>query len=168
MWLTWLALTWPVAVAAVNAVEFKDVLIDPDFKGFLESDPLLMEVAGARIFVLPNGKCVVIAVASVPIEDESSKARLERERVGRSKAIAYFVGERDGVLVSHVETTVEQDRVQLADGRERVESVSSFLGVNESRIIGMAKGLRVVGRWKSADETIFYLAMGAVVARDGQ
>jgi hypothetical protein len=152
-----------VGYAVTFAAEFSDVLIDDAFKGYLEAEPLLMEIPGAKIFVLPEGKCVMVSVASVPVVDGSPRERLRNELACKNKAMAYCIAERDGVTVTHVETSIDEDRIELRDETETVTSISRFLGITQSKVSGVLKGMRVVGRWKSADGSVFYLAMGAVV-----
>ena len=157
-----------VLLSTTSAAEFSDVRIDSKFKKYLKADPLLMELSGAKVIALPDGKHVVLAVASTVLKDGSPADRIRAERVCRLKALAYFIGDRDGVQIVHVERSADQTVIKIKAGKETAESVSEYLEQTEAKTRGIAKGMSVIGRWKSKDGSVFYLAYGAILDEDGE
>ncbi len=155
-----------VAVAG-DAPTFTDVRIDKPFDVYLRSNPLLMEVAGAKLIRLPDGKHVVLGVGATFLKDNSPKDRLRAETVCRVKALASVVAEKEGVQVAHVEQLNERTVVVLENGKEKGKSVSELLQMTKTQVQGIVKGMAIVGRWKSADGRTFYLAVGAVCDKKG-
>jgi hypothetical protein len=151
-----------------SAAEFSDVRIDSKFKKYVEADPLLMELTGAKILVLPDGKYIVLAVASTVLKDGSPRDRLRAERVCRPKALAYFIGDRDGVQIVHLERSVDKTRIEVKAGKETAESVSEYLELTKAKTRGIAKAMPVIGRWKSEDGAVFSLAIGTLLDKDGE
>ena len=156
------------AARVVVATRFSAVEIDPRFRPILTADPLLMEVTGAKVVDLGGGRRAVLAVASTEVRDGSAGDRLRAEKVCRAKALAAVVADRDGVQVARVEELTERTVVTVDRAGERGSSVSDYLQVTRSRVEGMARDMPVVGRWRSRDGAVFYLAVGAVVGPDGQ
>jgi len=154
-------------VAAQEPGRFREVEIDKAFAPYLLSSPLLMEIAGAKVIRLRSGNQLVIGVGATPIGDGSAKDRLRAELVCRSKALASIVAEKEGVTVAHVERLREKTVVVIQDGKEKARSVSDLLQVTQSQASGIARGMAVVGRWKSADGQIFYLALAVLCDKSG-
>lgn len=146
---------------------FSAVEIVPPFDRCLLANPLLMEVTGAKIIALPGKRSVIVAVASTVMKDNSSADRLRAEKVCRAKALAYVVQERKGVQVFHTEESKDKTTVVHRDGKETGKSVSEYLEITKTKVEGIAKDMPVVGRWKSKDGKVFYLAIGAMCDRDG-
>jgi hypothetical protein len=147
---------------------FSEIEIEKPFDTYLRSNVLLMEVTGAKVIRLGNGRQVVLAVASTPLKDNRAKDRLRAEKVCRAKALASVVAEKRGVQVSHVETVEEKTVVVLDGEKERAKSVSEALQVTKTKVEGITKDMPVVGRWKSKDRDVFYLALGVVVGKNGE
>src|SRR5262249_7469336 len=97
-----------LAVRADSAGPFRAVEIDPGFEGFLRAKPLLMEVLGANVIRLHNGKQVVLAVASTVLKDDSGDGRLRAENVCKIKALASIRAEKQRVQVAPVEQVREK------------------------------------------------------------
>ncbi len=154
-------------LAGADDEKFSDVLIDRAFAPYLQANPILMAVPGAKIIRLEDGKQVILAVASTVLADDRAKTRLDAEKVCRVKALASVVGEQKGVQVAHVEKVEERTVLVLEDGKERGKSVSEVLQITTARVKGLAPGMAVVGRWKSKDGQTFYLALGRVCDRKG-
>jgi hypothetical protein len=159
-----------VAILAADpaATMFSEVEIDPAFRDYLTSNPLLMETSGAKIIRLPKGRRVVISVASTTITDGSPQDRLRAEKVCRVKALASVVAEKQGVQVAHAVELKEQSVVVLDGDKESGKSISVLLDITTTRAEGIAKDMPVVGRWKSKDGDIFYIAIGAILDSNGE
>jgi hypothetical protein len=148
--------------------KFTDVKIDKAFAVYLQANPLLMEVPGAKIIRLQDGNQVVLAVASTVLKDNSPEEQLRAERVCRIKALTSIVAEKEGVQVAHVEKLKEKTVVVLEGNKETGKSVSELLQVTEAHVKGMAKDMPPIGRWRSKDGKIYYLAIGAVCNNKGE
>jgi hypothetical protein len=156
-----------VALAADDAPRFTGVRIEKPFDTYLRAQPLLMEVAGAKVIRLPDGKQVVLGVGSTVLKNNSARERARAETVCRVKALASVVAEQQGIQVAHVEQLKERTVVVLENGKEKAKSVSVLLQVTRTQVQGIARGMAVVGRWRSADGKTFYLAVGAICDRKG-
>jgi hypothetical protein len=150
------------------ANRFSDLEMEDAFRPYLTSNVLLMEVTGAKIIRLTDGKKVILSVASTAIKDGSAKDRLRAERVCRAKALANVVAERQGVQVAHMEKLEEKSRIVMDEKGETGTSVSELLQVTKTKVEGIAKDMPVVGRWKSKDGEVFYMALGAIISKDGE
>src|SRR4051794_32772175 len=60
---------------------FSSVEIEKPFDLYLQTNPLLMEVTGAKLIRLANGQRVVVAVASTVLKDTSPQERIRAEKV---------------------------------------------------------------------------------------
>jgi hypothetical protein len=149
------------------AERFSDVRIEKPFDRYLLANPLLMESTGAKVVNLPKKGSLVVSVASTVLNDSSAADRLRAEKVCRVKALAYLVQEKKGVQVFHTEESKDKTVVVNVDGKEHGTSVSEFLEVTRTKVQGIAKDLPVVGRWKSKEGDVFYLAIGGIVNEKG-
>jgi hypothetical protein len=167
---TGLLLLSALAIAAGTQPDerFADVEIENQFQAYLLANPLLMEVAGAKVIRLGNGNRVVLAVASSTLKDKSAKDRLRAEKVCRVKALASVVAEKGGVQVCHVEQVKEKTVIVIEDGKEKAKSVSELLSMTKTKVEGITRDMPVVGRWKSKDGEVFYLAIGVILDKDGE
>ena len=156
-----------VCLGAADADKFADVEIEPAFAEYLKANPLLMDVTGAKIIRLKNGNQVVLAVASTVLKDQSVKERPRAEKVCRVKALASVVAEKKGVQVYHVEMLKEKTAIVLDNGKETAKSVSELLQVTRTKVEGITRDMPVVGRWKSKEGDVFYLAIGAICDKKG-
>ena len=161
-----IVMTLLTASDASVAQRFSDVEIEDAFRPYLTSNLLLMDVTGAKIIRLRDGKTMILSVASTALKDESAKERLRAERVCRTKALANVVAERNDVQVCRTETLKEKSRVVIETKGESGTSVSELLQVTTSKVAGIAKDMPVIGRWKSKQGDAFYLAIGAIVDGD--
>jgi len=148
--------------------KFLDVEIEKPFDVYLSKQPLLMEVSGAKIIRLENGNRVVIAVASTALKDNSAKERLRAEKVCRTKAFASVVAEKEGVQVAQMERVKEETVIVMKGEKETGKSVSEYLQITTAKVQGIAKDMPVVGKWKSKDGDVFYLAIGMVCNSKGE
>ena len=150
------------------ADSFADVRIEKPFDSCLLANPLLMESTGAKVVKLPKKRSMVLAVASTVLKDGSAGERLRAEKVCKLKAFAYLVQEAKGVQVFHTEESKDKTIIVNENGKERGASVSESLEVTKTKVEGIAKDTPVVGRWKSKDGKVFYMAIGAIVGKDGE
>jgi hypothetical protein len=148
--------------------QFTDVVIDKRFKSYLQSNPLLMEVTGAKVIREKRGRLVLMSVASTVLKDESPSERLRAEKVCRVKAFAGMVAEKKGVQVCHVETLKEKTEVVIDNHIETGTSVSELIQVTQIKVEGITKDMPVIGRWRSKDGTVFYLAIGSFLDENGE
>jgi len=150
------------------ADKFADVQIEKPFSRFLMANPLLMESTGAKIIKLSGNRSLVVAVASTVLKDKSPDERLRAEKVCKLKAFAYIVQEQKGVQVYHAEESKDKTIIVNDNGKERGASVSESLEVTKTKVEGIAKDMPVVGRWKSKEGDVFYLAIGGIVNKKGE
>lgn len=150
------------------AVEFSDINIEEDFKPYLLSNKLLMEITGSKVIRLEKGKSLVLSVGSVVLTDNKAKTRIDAEKVCKSKALAYVVGEKYGVNVFNSQTLAEATQITLDNNQEKGKSVSEFLEITKSQTSGMVKGMPPVGSWMSKDKTVFYVAIGVFLDKKGE
>lgn len=153
---------------AAETPQFRDVVIEKQFLPYLLSNPLLMEVTGAKVIRQKNGQTVLLSVASTVLKGDSAKDRLRAEQVCRTKALVGIVAEKNGVQVFQVETLNEKTEVVIDEKGETGKSVSELLQVTQSKIEGMTKDMPVIGRWRSKDGDVFYLAIGRQLDKNGQ
>ena len=161
---------WLCCVALCNGAdkpEFDDVVIAKQFKPYLLSNPLLMEVTGAKVIREKKGRTILLSVASTVLKDESPPERLRAEKVCRVKALAGMVAEKKGIQVCHVETLNEKTDVVIDEKGETGTSVSELLQVTQTKVEGITKDMPVIGRWRSKDGMVFYLAIGSCLDENG-
>lgn len=147
---------------------FRDVEIETEFEPYLTSNRLLMEVTGAKVIRRKDATSVVIAVASTVLKDGSAKERLRAEKVCRVKALASVVAEKQGLQVAHTEQVKEETVVILDEAKERATSVMEVLQVTKTKVEGMTRDMPVIGQWRSAEGDTFYLAIGAIIDKNGK
>lgn len=147
---------------------FSDIDLEKPFDKYLLANPLLMEITGAKIIRLPGGNQVILSVASTVLKNNSAEERIRAERVCRIRALASVVAEKEGVHVYRVEESKEQRIVILENGQEKGKSVSELLELTRTKVEGITKDMPVVGRWKSQDGGVYYLAIGIMIDRKGK
>jgi hypothetical protein len=158
-----------VGFADEDQPKFRDVEINKPFDVYLRANSLLMSVTGAKIIQLPDGKRMIVGVASTPIRDGSARDRKRAETVCKNRALANILAEKKGVQVAHVEQVKKKVTVVLApDGKEKAKTVSQYLEMTRSKVEGVVRDFPVVGRWKSADGGLYYLAIGGVLDAKGR
>jgi|GEM_PF-1047224 len=148
--------------------QFPDVNIEADFEVYLKSNRLLMEISGAKVIRRKDGSSVVIAVASTVLKDSSAEERLRAEKVCRLKALTNVLAERNGVQIAHVEELKDETIVVVKNGAEKATSIMDLLKITKAKVEGITHDMPVIGRWRSAAGGTFYLAIGAVIDRDGK
>jgi hypothetical protein len=164
-----LLLSIAILCAQEPAPKFKDIEIEKPFDAYLLAHPLLMDVAGAKIVKLADGKVLVVGVAYTPIRDNSPDDRKRMNTVCKNRALAAILAEKQDILVAHVEKVDKKDVVVVdKDGKSSVKRVSEYFEMTQSRLEGVARDFPVVGRWKSSDGKIYYLAIGGVLNQKGE
>jgi hypothetical protein len=148
---------------------FTDVQIEKPFDTYLQAQPVLMELAGAKVIRLPDGNKLVIGVASTPIRNDSAEDRARAELVCKTRALVHILGEEQGVVIAHSEeidkkVTVVVDR----DGKRKTRTTSQYLDVTRAKLEGTVKDFPVVGSWKSGDGKVYYLAIGGILNARGE
>ncbi len=136
----------------------------PEFKPFLLSDPILLEVGGCKAFRTGDGKTVLIAVGIAEVKDQSAKDRIRRQKVAEQKAF--------GELAKHQEVEVtffsERFKSTAISSKNGVETGSSHK-ISSSRITVKAEAyfdeMLTVGRWYSGDGKLFCLAKGCMIPK---
>jgi hypothetical protein len=165
--LLWSALV--VLTPAADATEkFRDIEIEKPYDTYLRGNRLLMELAGAKIIRLRDGNRMLLAVGSTVLADNKPRTRLDAEKVCRAKALANLVAEKQGVQVARVEKIEDRTVVVIEDGKEKARSVAQVLEITKTQVRGLAPGLAIVGRWKSKDGQVFYLALGMICNSKGE
>ncbi len=154
--------------AAAEDAKFIDVVIEKPYRTYLLANPLLMEVAGAKIIRLQDGNRLLLAVGSTVLKDDKPRTRLDAEKVCRVKALASIVAEKKGVQVAHVEKIEDRTVIVIENGKETAKSVAEVMQLTKTEVRGLAPGMNVVGRWKSKDGEFFYLALGLICDKKGQ
>ena len=135
-----------------------DVVLEPAHAPLLKAHPLLMEIPGAKVIKTETG-FVLIGVGSAVIQGKASKDCINAEKIATTKARAALVGERDGIRVFQKTTVNEKTTITLADGKEKGKSVSSITQINQETISGAVTGSSVIGRWRSDDREVAYVAV---------
>ncbi|MEI8371833.1 MAG: hypothetical protein WCJ35_03255 [Planctomycetota bacterium] len=149
------------------ATKFSDVDLDPPFDKYLRASVALMGASGPKILKLADGKKVVIVVESVVLEDKSPKSILDGEKVCRLKALRDLVAGTQGVQIFSLQKSEDQTVNVRTEQGEKYKSVSQYMEITEIKLRTVARDLPVVGRWKSKDGLQLYLAIGAVLDKDG-
>jgi hypothetical protein len=157
-----------IPCAAKEPPGFTDVQIEKPFARFLKADPLLMEITGAKVIQHKDGRTILLAVASTVLKDKSAAEQLRAEKVCRIKALAAMVAEQKGVWVCHAETLNDVTTIVIDNKGEEATSVSELLKTTKTKVEGTTKDMPVVGRWKSKNGEVFYLAIGSILTRNGE
>ena len=58
--------------------------------------------------------------------------------------------------------------VVFENGDEKATNIMDLLKITKAKVEGITRDMPVIGRWRSADGDTFYLAIGAVIDRDGK
>ena len=158
-----------LALAPADAIDdkFRDVTLEKAYAPYLRN-ALLMEVAGAKVVRLKNGRRVVLGIGSVVLKDGAARTRIDAEKVCKVKALAAVVGEREGVQVAHEEKVADKTVIVLDDKGEKAKSVSEVMSITRTKTQGIVKGMSVVGKWMSKDRKVMYVALGSICDAKGE
>jgi hypothetical protein len=147
---------------------FCDVTLEKLYDGYLKANPLLMEVTGAKVIHLKDGKRIVLGVGSAVLADDRPRTRIDAEKLCKVKALASIVAERQGVQVAHEEKVEEKTVIVLDNAKEKGKCVTEVLSITKTKTEGIVRGMSVVGRWRSKDGKVLYVAMGAICDKEGE
>jgi hypothetical protein len=143
-----------------------DLVLEPAYAPLLKGNPLLMEIPGAKVIKTETG-FVLIGVGSAVIQTKSSKDRIAAEKIATIKARAALVGERDGILVFQKTTANEQTTITQIGNKEMGKSVSTITQINQETISGAITGSDIIGRWRSDDRDVVFVAVLVQIDKSG-
>ena len=143
-----------------------DLVLQPDHAPLLKANPLLMEIPGAKVIKTETG-FVLIGVGSAVIKGNSSKERIAAEKIATIKARAALVGERDGILVFQKTIANEKTTITQIGNKETGKSVSTIPQINRENISGAITGSEVIGRWRSDDREVVFVAVLVQIDKSG-
>jgi hypothetical protein len=121
--------------------KFRDLDVGERFRKHLYGNASLMEATGAKLIQLPNAQRVLVSVASAVLKDGSAEDLQRAEKVCKGKALASVAAEKN---------------------------FSELLHVTKTKVEEIASAMPVVGRWRSKDGAVFYLALGVVCDKNGE
>ena len=142
---------------------------DPPFDKYLLANPILLEVPGFKLIRLKGGGKVILSVASTEMKDDSASERVRAERVCRLKATVGSLKEKQGILIAHAET-LDDGKVTVAISTENASSsdgLETLKQMTSAKVEGIVKEMPPVGRWRSPDGKIFFLATGVILDANG-
>jgi len=148
--------------------KFTKVEITKPFDVYLRKNPLLMDLTGAILIEIGPERWVVIGIAKTILKDESPEEFLRAEKVCALKAKAAIIAERDGAQISYFKRVKDTIEIVKDENGEKTKSLSERTKITEERVKGMIKGMPVVGRWRSENGKLFYLAVGVVCDKKGE
>lgn len=142
--------------------EIANAKILPEFKPFLLSDPILLDIGGCKAFQTADGKTVLIAVGYAEVKDQSPKDRILRQKIAEQRAF--------GELAKHQEVEVvhfsELHKAVTISSKDRSETGSlqkSHFSRTTVKAEAYVEEMLTVGQWYSKDEKLFYLAKGCMI-----
>ena len=139
------------------------------FASCLKADPILLQVGGSRIIILPEtNKCAIVSVASTAVKDNSAADRVRMQKVCRNKALAELLSQEKGLQVKYALQAKDQTVVVFRDGQEETASLESTLETTSAQVEGFVQSLPVVATWYSAAGDMFFLAIGTIVEQSSK
>ena len=133
------------------------------FAACLKADPILLQVGGSRIIVLPcTNQAVIVSVASTAVKDNAAADRVRMQKVCRSKALAELLAQEKGLQVKYALWAEDKTVVVYEDGKEETASLEGTLETTSAQVEGFVQAMPVVATWYSAAGDMFFLAIGTV------
>lgn len=133
------------------------------FAACLKADPILLQVGGSRIIVLPcTNQAVIVSVASTAVKDNAAADRVRMQKVCRSKALAELLAQEKGLQVKYALRAEDKTVVVYEDGKEETASLEGTLETTSAQVEGFVQAMPVVATWYSAAGDMFFLAIGTV------
>ena len=130
-------------------------VIEPEFLPVLKRTPALLSAGGCQAVQMPDGNVYLISVGNAPVNDDSAKDRILREKIAEQNAY----GELAKMI--NIEITVfEQHSLTEVSNSKQADFQESFKAKKTLRAAEYISGLPTVGTWYSADGKIFFLAKG--------
>lgn len=146
---------------------FQNFKIDPLFQKLFLDNPFWFEQTGAKIVKLKNGNTILISIGSAVLKNNTPNAKSEAEKIANIRALANFASSIHGVQVSRIEKLNEKNQIIIENDKEVNKSISEHLEITETKVNGLVKNMQVIGTWYSNDVSIFYLAIGKSINKDG-
>ena len=149
-------------IANLRAVS--SFVAEEPFAACLKADPILLQLGGSRIIVLPRtNQTMIVSVASTAVKDNAAADRVRMQKVCRSKALAELLAQEKGLQVKYALRAEEKTGVVFEDGKEETASLESTLEITSAQVEGFVQVMPVVATWYSAAGDMFFLAIGAFV-----
>jgi hypothetical protein len=126
-----------------------------------------MEVAGAKVIRLKNGRQLVIGLGTAALTDAKASPPSSAFVVADSKALAAVAKQR-GVQVATEAVVRDRTVIKMANGKESGKSVSEVLSLTRAKAEAFIKGMTRVGAWRSKDRKTLYVALGVVLDAKGE
>lgn len=145
-----------------------DFQAEPQFEKYFKANPLILEISGVKVIRLKDGCSVVISVASTELVDTSPSERLRAEKVCRIKCDIAVLKEKQGVYIAHSESLTSVATPVSTQSGASQRSLAEVLEVTTAKVEGLVKSMPPVGRWKSGDGKVFFLATGAILNKNGE
>lgn len=146
---------------------FQNFKIDPLFQTSFFDNPFWFEQTGVKIVKLKNGNIILILIGSAVLKNNTPNAKSEAEKIANIRALANFASSIYGVQVSRIEKLNEKNQIIIENDKEVNKSISEHLEITETKVNGLVKNMQVIGTWYSNDGSIFYLAIGKSINKDG-
>ena len=139
--------------------ELPEIEGEEPFVSLLRASPVLMHNGGVRGFVLPDGRKVVMSVASAPINGNLAKAH----RIARLKAVRNLLGQQNGIQVSSVEYLADHEQLSVAETGGRYVLLSEFFSVQTEHVAGKIQAMPVVAEWNLRDSKMINYVIGKLI-----
>jgi len=146
---------------------FQNFKIDPLFQKLFLDNPFWFEQTGVKIVKLKNKNTILISIGSAVLKNNTPNAKSEAEKIANIRALANFASSIHGVQVSRIEKLNEKNQIIIENDKEVNKSISEHLEITETKVNGLVKNMQVIGTWYSNDGSIFYLAIGKSINKDG-
>ena len=152
---------------AVNMRAVSSMVAEEPFASCLKADPILLQVGGSRIVMLPEtNRSLIVSVASTAVKDNFAADRVRMQKVCRSKALAELLSQEKGLQVKYALRAEDKTVIVFQNGNEETASLESTLETTSARVEGFVHALPVVATWYSAGGDMYYLAIGTIVGHE--
>ncbi len=140
--------------------QYRELVVEKEFKPLLASMLVQMETGGAKIFKQPDGSLWLVSIGLTTVKPETATELLRRRTVAKAKALANAVAELNGTQVKSTVIMTTKDKVIVHDGVESgiTDQMLDETIVTEAK--GLVKGLPVIASWLSKNGEIYFLALG--------
>lgn len=154
---------------AVNMRAVSSMVAEEPFASCLKADPILLQVGGSRIIMLPEtNKYMIVSVAATAVKDNSAADRVRMQKVCRSKALAELLSQEKGLQVKYAVRAEDKTVVVFEDGKEETASLENTLETTSAQVEGFVQVIPVVATWYSAAGDTFFLAVGTIVEQSSK
>lgn len=133
----------------------------PEFKPFLLSDPILLDIGGCKAFRTEDGKTVLIAVGTAEVKNQSAKDRILRQKIAEQRAFGELAKHQH---VKIVDFSQQEKQITIKHINKKESSSSIKKNYRKTTVAADAyvSRMKTIGTWYSADQQIFYLAKGII------